>query len=220
MVKLSAPLHSLRASGKLGNAIQYASYLGRPFAAKKRNPKQPRTRPQRSARIFMGGMAKLWKALSQAQKDSWLTHAAAAKTSAYHAYLKENSIRYQKMPNTRYGIELPHAAPTAVWPATEDTLSAYFVSWTVTGLSQSVRITFDMNIARDNWLAMIHYADNVADYMRYDNLSAIHLVESVASYEIVIEDLPPGAHALRILPVSHTGLVSYDGYYKPVNILP
>jgi len=220
MVKLTAPLHSQRASGVLGNAIQFGSWKGRSIVGKKRHPKQPMTRSQRSARIFMGGIAKLWKGLSQVQKDSWIAHPSAASTSPYHAYLKENSIRYQKLPNTRYNIAPAHAAPTAVWPATEDTLSAYFVNWTQTGLSKSARLTFDVNSIKDNWLATFHYADNVADYMRYDNLSAIMLVETIGSYEIVIEDLPPGAHWLRILPVSHTGLVSYDGYPKGVTILP
>lgn len=220
MVKLIGPLHSTDASGKLGKTIRFGKSMGRNFAGTRRVPRQPRTQAQISARIFMGGIAKLWKGLSQVQQASWLQHPHAATTSAYHAYLQENSIRYQKMPNTRWDIELAHATPTTTWPAPEDTLSAFFVNWTLTGLSKSVRLNFDMNIPKDNWLATIHYAATSVDYMRYNNLSAMMLVENAGSYEILIEDIPPGNHALRILPCSHTGFVNYDGYYKTVTILP
>lgn len=220
MVKLIGPLHSTDATGKLNKAIQFGRSRRGHFAGQRRVPKQPRTRSQLAARIFMGGIAKLWKGLSEAQQATWVQHPHPPQTSPYHAYLQENSIRYQKMPNTRWDIELAHAVPTAVWPAPEDTLSAWFVNWTITGLSKSALIKWDMDIPKDNWLATIHYAEDDTDYMRYNNLSAILLVETIGSYEILIEDLPPGNHALRILPVSHTGFPNFDGYYKPVTILP
>lgn len=220
MVKLLGPLHSQRASGVLGRAIQFSKWKGRDYVGKKRNPRQPRTRPQLSARIFMGRMANLWEGLTVTEKASWLQHPEAERTSAYHAYLKENSIRYQKLPNTRWGIDDAHCAPTATWPATEDTLSCYMINWTVTGRSKSAWIQFDVSIIRDNWLAMIHFGDNHLDFMRYNNISAIILVEHTGTYELLIENLPPGDHYIRILPVSHTGLVSSDGYEKAVTILP
>ncbi|KKM52354.1 hypothetical protein LCGC14_1554900 [marine sediment metagenome] len=220
MVKLTGPLHSTRASGKLGKAIQFGNWNNRWYAGIRRRPKQPRTRPQLAARIFMGGIAKLWNGLTPAQQASWQQHPAAAATSAYHAYLQENSNRYQKMPNRRWNIDDAHCAPSAVWPATEDTRSAYFVNIVLTGRSKSVLLQFDMNIPQDNWLGTIHYAEDATDYMRYNNLAGMLLVENIASYEILIEDLPPGNHALRILPVDHTGGVYYDGYYRTVTILP
>ena len=220
MVKLIGPLHSQRASGGLGRAIQFSSWKDRQFAGKKRNPSQPRTRPQLAARIFMSGMAKLWNGLSQVQKASWIDHPAAATTSAYHAYLKENSNRYQKLPNLINQIDQRNAAPTATWPATQDTDNAYLASTTLTGLSKSILLQFPIANARDNWIVIVHYAADAGDYMRYDNISAIILAETVDNYEVLIENIPPGLQGLNLLMISHTGHCRYRGYYDQTTVLP
>lgn len=220
MVKLTGPFHSLTASGKLGDVFQVAKYAQRIVAGKQRRPKQPRTRSQLACRIIMGGIAKLWKGLTPAQQASWEKHPEAIDTSAYHAYMSENNHRYQMLPGTRNDIELAHCVPTAAWPATEDTASCFFTNWQITSLSRAIKLKWQVNAIQDNWLATIHYGDDQWDFIRYDNLAGIIAVEYIGAYEIRIEDLPPGDHCLWILPVSHTGFISYRGYYKPVTIFP
>lgn len=71
MAKLTAPLMSMEAAGKLGDSLIIQSWRGRFYARRLTNPKAARTPTQRGLRAAFAHLPAIFKTLPQALQDWW-----------------------------------------------------------------------------------------------------------------------------------------------------
>ena len=89
MPKVTGPLFSLEAVGKLGNAITYQRRPGGPAVVVQPDPKQPRTAGQVAQRNLMANVAEMWRGLSQGERDGYNDRANGRGMSGYNLFAKE-----------------------------------------------------------------------------------------------------------------------------------
>lgn len=90
MVKLTAPMMSFDAAGKLGNAVVFSKWKGRNYARALVTPANPRSGGQVGARSMMRFLSQNWAALSAADKATWETIADANQISTFNAYMGQS----------------------------------------------------------------------------------------------------------------------------------
>ena len=76
MAKVTAPLHSAEARGRVGGLV-YNTWRGIATVKSKRAPAQPRTLRQLAIRAFCTTIARRWAILTGTQRDGWTAYAAA-----------------------------------------------------------------------------------------------------------------------------------------------
>jgi lysophospholipase L1-like esterase len=112
VVKTSGPLHSVRASGTIGDAITFANWKGRSYVRKRSKPTNPKTAPQIAARAGMRFLNNEWNTLDAADKASWQTRAARSNVAPYNSFLSVNLAVLRKN-EPPYTAEPPAATTTA-----------------------------------------------------------------------------------------------------------
>jgi len=205
MVKLTAPLMSRQASGKLGHAIQFATTAGGCVAGQRRRPRQPRTEPQISARLFVAWISKQWTTLLEDEKASWAAAPIGADASPYHAYLAYNIGRFKNLPGKLTEADKQHVYPTTAWPAAENTARGSIGAYSAIPGVRKATIRIAFTAVNDNWLITVHHCDGSTTYPTYRNLRGIKVAETLGPHDIVIEDLEPGVQKFAWVNVSHTG---------------
>lgn len=94
MVKLKAPLLSYDASGKLANAVTYATSRKRAYLKKHARPANPKTGKQLTVRAAMKFLSQQWKELKPINQATWAQLAQQKQISPYHAFIAFNQDRW------------------------------------------------------------------------------------------------------------------------------
>ncbi|KKK88379.1 hypothetical protein LCGC14_2743740, partial [marine sediment metagenome] len=90
MVKLTAPMLSFDASGKLGNAIVFSKWKGRNYARSLVTPANPKSGGQVGARSMMRFLSQQWQNQSAGDQATWEALADATAISPFNAFVGEN----------------------------------------------------------------------------------------------------------------------------------
>lgn len=117
MVKLKAPMFSLDASGKLGNAVVFSRWKGRHYARSLVTPANPQSGPQTGMRAMLKFLSQQWDGLATADKSSWLEAATAESISPFNAFMSYNLRRWRDF-NTPTQASPPALTSTAADGAT------------------------------------------------------------------------------------------------------
>lgn len=94
MARTNGPLFSLDASGKLGNALVYGKWKGRPTVREYVTPANPRTLAQIWSRRALGALVALWQAMTTDERETWAADAAAKSISAFDQFVGVNLKRH------------------------------------------------------------------------------------------------------------------------------
>lgn len=115
MVKLSAPMLSLDASGKLGGAIVFSKWKGRNYARALVTPSNPRAGGQVGMRAMLKFLSQYWTYVAPAHRSSWNDPADAAVISQFNAFVGYNLTRWRNFhsPCIVHPAEEAEAAPGA-----------------------------------------------------------------------------------------------------------
>ncbi len=108
MVKVSGPMMSLDASGKLAGTLVFAKWKGRNYVRSLVKPANPKSGGQVGVRAMFKFLAQNWAPLSTANKATWEDRADDLVASPFNAYMSYNQKRWRDF-NT----------PTIEDPATE-----------------------------------------------------------------------------------------------------
>lgn len=208
MVILKGPMHSQKASGVLGDAIQFETRRGRHVAGKRRRPRQPRTEAQRATRLWMTWLSQQWHLISAADQATWLNYEDSPLLSPYTAYIKYNTDRFKNQPGLHTGPDTFHVFPSTAYPATENTQGGNPADHEYIGGVHQITHNFTMIWQADTWFWNYHRISAEHPECVYANLVHIETVDQVAHYSIVIKNLPAGDVTLRYARVSHTGLAN------------
>lgn len=92
MAKVNGPLFSLEASGKLGNALVYGKWKGRPTVREYVTPANPRTLDQINQRLAISLTTYLW-VNGYSLEGAWDALATAASISPFNAFTRFNVER-------------------------------------------------------------------------------------------------------------------------------
>jgi hypothetical protein len=96
MVKLAGPCFSMGASGKLGGALVFSTWKGRPLARKLVTPANPQSALQVSMRAMMRFLAQAWEGVGSTPQGSWEDRAAAGNYSPFNAFVSNNQSRWRE----------------------------------------------------------------------------------------------------------------------------
>lgn len=90
MAKVSGPLHSLEASGTVGNTLTMLKQRGRQLAKFKSKPGGAPTAAQLAQRARYRAAVDAWNLLDPAGKAAWQDAADAKRITAFNAFLAAN----------------------------------------------------------------------------------------------------------------------------------
>jgi hypothetical protein len=113
MARLTNPLLSLGASGRVGNGPVYSSTRGIAYAREYAIPSDPKTQAQLYRRRIFSFLQNAWKNLSSSDKDSWSKLATQNKLGKFQAFMQFNMNKWThfEMPY-RIPILNTHHSPT------------------------------------------------------------------------------------------------------------
>jgi len=115
MVKVSAPCLSLGASGKLGGAIVFSNWKGRPYVRELVRPANPRSGGQVGVRAMFKFLSQRWTDVPSGKQASWEDRADDSIISAFNAFMGYNMARWRnfKAPSLADPALEAAAAPAA-----------------------------------------------------------------------------------------------------------
>lgn len=139
MAVASGPLMSLGASGKLGGAIVFSSWKGRPVVRQLVTPSNPKSAKQLARRAMMRFLTQYWASISGADQATWDTLAKASNIAPVNAYVAHNQRLWTQFnPPT---LSYLHAAGV---PATTAVVTA-------TGGVGQASLSIALGTLNDNW---------------------------------------------------------------------
>lgn len=127
MAKVTGPLHSSEARGRMGGLV-YNTYRGTSTVKASCSPAQPRSTKQLRIRALGMSLSRGWQSLTAVQRTGWNSYAAAhtevdgmgnpKRMTGANWYIRLNSRLLQ------LGLTTSPTAPTVVAPSTPATFSA------------------------------------------------------------------------------------------------
>lgn len=94
MAKVTAPLHSITASGSIGGTLTMLRAMSRNIAKKKSKPGGEPSAAQLARRAYYRQASAEWMALTPLQKATWKPAADAAQITPYNAYMSAALAAY------------------------------------------------------------------------------------------------------------------------------
>lgn len=94
MAKVTAPLHSISASGSIGGTLTMLRSMSRNIAKKKSQPGGAPTAAQLARRAYYRQASAAWMALTPLEKAAWKPAADAAQITPYNAYMSAALAAY------------------------------------------------------------------------------------------------------------------------------
>lgn len=115
MAVVQGPAFSLAASGKLGGAIVFSIWKGRPYVRALVTPANPQSGAQTGFRASMKFLSQNWSDLTAGEKATWLTRANDMTVSNFNAFTSYNQKRWRNFltPSKEDPAAEASAAPTA-----------------------------------------------------------------------------------------------------------
>lgn len=119
MVKVTAPVMSLDASGSLGNAIVFSKWKGRNYVRTRVIPSNPKSGGQTGVRAMFKFLTQIWDSISDAAKATWEDRADDMVVSTFNAFISYNQNRWRnfQVPSVEdpaIEVGTPPTGPTGV----------------------------------------------------------------------------------------------------------
>lgn len=168
MVKLTAPMMSLGASGSLGSSIVFSKWKGRAYARQLVVPSNPKSGLQTGFRAMFAFLSQEWNGLASGSKATFETLADQLVASPFNAYMRINQKRWRN-----------YTPPTQQVPATESNTPP---TWTdlpdVTAGVDSILMEWTVNSVEDGWGMVIFrdlttgFTPSIANVVKVVDISA------------------------------------------------
>lgn len=196
MAKLKGPALSLTASGKLGDAVVYSIWRGRPYAKHAKTPANPNTAPQIGARAMLKFLSMNYATLSPTQILTWAEVGNAETISAYNAFCKYNLQRWNS-----------YWLPTKTYPADESAPASLLVFALAVAKLRGLDLIIQRGTANLGWGTAIHRS-TVSGFTP-SSANCIQVIywpwAGAAEYTYHDPKLSSGTYYYRLGPFSETG---------------
>ena len=147
MVKVTAPVMSLEASGSLAGALVFSKWKGRPYVRSLVRPANPRSPGQTSNRARMKFLSGSHPAKDSQEMLSWLTIAESLKISPFNAFVRGNMRDWQSF-----------LAPTQATPADRTGTPPGIPTLTVTPGQRRADLAIVAGSPGPDWGYIVHRA--------------------------------------------------------------
>ena len=147
MVKVTAPVMSLEASGSLAGALVFSKWKGRPYVRSLIRPANPRSPGQTFNRAMMKFLSGSHPAKDSGEMLSWLTIAEGLKISTFNAFVRQNMRDWQSF-----------LAPTQATPADRTGTPPGIPTLVVTGGQRRADLAITPGSPGPDWGYIIHRA--------------------------------------------------------------
>ncbi len=177
MALVQAPALSLEASGKLGGAIVFSKWKGRPYVRALVKPSNPKSGGQVGVRSMFKFLAQYWASLPAGSKATWENRADQKVVSPFNAYMGYNQFRWRDF-----------TAPTQVDPYNPIGTPGVMGATTATPGVRSVTLEMIVTTPNDIWGVAIFRTDGTGFTTAFDNCIAV--VPYLSATPIVYIDSP------------------------------
>jgi len=208
MVKTKGPAHSLKASGKLADALVFAQTNRTPYVKKHAAPANPRSPTQVSSRAMVAFLAQQWKNLSPADMATWFDRATQRKIANYHAYMAANAVRWR---TTRW--------PSKQDPATETPPAPTFANMVMYPTFRTANMRVIKPAGAIPWGLTVHRSTSSGFSWQRSNMIHVILQDVDADVWWYDRDLLPGTYYYRIKAFNASGLEAGQSTQRAVTIV-
>lgn len=177
MVKVSAPMLSLEASGQIGGAMVFSKWKGRPYVRALVRPSNPKSGGQVGVRSLFKFIAQSWASVSAPNQATWETRADQKVVSPFNAYMGYNQSRWRDF-----------LAPSVKDPAGADDTPASTGTITAVAGVRSATLTIPITTANEGWGVLAFRSTSSGFTTAFDNLIGAGLI--IATADVVIVDTP------------------------------
>lgn len=200
MARVTGPLFSLDASGKVGGALVFSRWKGRSYVRRLVIPSNPKSGSQLGMRAMIAFLSQQWQNLTSANQASWQTLADATNISPFNAYVQFNQRNWRNF--LAPGFNYPLARVQVQDALTAETATA--------GVRQ---ITLDVTVADvtgTNWGVCIFRALASPVTTAWSNCIAVVLGESSDDVVYVDSPLAPDTYYYNFRAFTEDGLLGVE----------
>lgn len=183
MVKVSAPMLSLDASGSIAGAMVFSKWKGRNYVRALVKPANPKSVKQVSVRAMFKFLAQYWTNISDANQATWNDRADDLVVSPFNAFMSANQGRWRNF-----------KAPSMKDPAAPAGSHAAIGTFSATGGVRLATLGWTVNTANHGWGVMI-FRSATADFdAGFDNLIAVVPCMDADTYDYIDSPLAAGTY--------------------------
>lgn len=140
MVKVSGPMMSFDASGKIAKTAVFAKWKGRNYVRKLVTPANPKSALQVSVRAMLKFLSQQWAGIGSTPQGTWDDLAAATQISPFNAYVSRNQSRWREF-----------QAPSQSYPAAETGTPPVATLDSATGGPSYIDVAMTITTLNDVW---------------------------------------------------------------------
>lgn len=183
MALVKAPLLSLEASGKLGNAIVFAKWKGRAYVRSLVTPANPKSGGQVGMRAMFKFLSQDWASIGATPQATWETRADQAIVSPFNAFMSYNQYRWRDF-----------LAPTDSDPEDTTDVEPVMGALSATPGVRSVTLSQIITTANDIWGVCFFRSATASFTPAFDNLIGITRAVGVSPVLWVDSPLAAGTY--------------------------
>ena len=195
MARVTGPLFSLDASGKIGGALVAAKWKGRNYMRKLVTPKNPKSAKQTGVRGMMSFLSQAWAPLAGGIKDDYDDLAEAKQISPFNAYVGENLARWQV-----------GKTPAQEYPPLEVSTPAAITSAPLTGHDGYVTAVITPAANADIWGVIVYRDTAEITAPSWANAVAVISRSGVTAFTFTDSPLPDGTYHYRFSQFNVDGI--------------
>ena len=197
MVKVSGPMMSMDASGKLGDAVVFSKWKGRNYVRQLVKPSNPKSGLQTGMRAMFGYLAQDWSTIGAGDQDTWDPLAAQIVASAFNGYMRQNQRFWRDF-----------TAPSRRASHLQDDLVGITPTNTATGGVRSITISSELATINQNW-GMIVFKSTLTGFTPgLSNAVKVLKMTAAATPSLWIDSpLAAGAYFYNFMPFSIAGVL-------------
>jgi len=183
MVKVSAPMMSMDASGTIGKAAVFSKWKGRNYVRSHVVPHNPKSAGQIGVRAMFKFLAQQWKTNSLVTQNTWSTIASAMNISGFNAYMRQNQEHWRNF-----------RAPSKDQAAAEAHTSGVLSTWAATLGIRQISLAITLTTANANWGAAIFRSGTTGFTPTWSDCIAVISVTGTSAVTYIDTPLVAGAY--------------------------
>lgn len=202
MVKVQGPAFSMGASGKLGGAMVFSKWKGRPYVRELVKPANPRSGGQISMRRMLKFLSQEWSGIGSTPKGTWQAPADAKVVSPFNAYVSSGAKRNRSF-----------LAPSQSYPATPGVAVDAMDTFTATAGVREISIVANTVAVTDAaWGFLLYRGLTTGFTPAFSNLHAVMVAAGITDVTFVDGPLDPDEYFYDVKPFGPEGFIgALDG---------
>lgn len=182
MVKVSAPMLSMDASGTIGKAAVFSKWKGRNYVRSHVVPHNPKSPGQVGVRAMFKFLAQQWAGIGTTPQGTWDALASALNISGFNAYMRQNQEHWRNF-----------RAPSKDQTALEAHTSPVLATWAATLGIRQIDLAITLTTLNASWGAMIFRSISTGFTPTWSDCIAVISVPSTAIVHYIDTPLVAGA---------------------------